>query len=61
MQNKTVRELAKKHGVMLWEIGVALGKSEATMTRWMRVELDEKRKAAMLEAIEKIANERGKR
>lgn len=61
MKNKEIREQAKAKGVKFWEIGVAMGVSEATITRWLRVELDEEKKAAMMEAIEKIANERGKR
>ena len=60
MRNHEIREQAKTKGVKFWEIGVALGISEATMTRWLRVELDKEKKAAMMEAIEKIASERGK-
>lgn len=61
MRNHEIREWAKEQGVKFWEIGMEMGVSEATITRWLRVELDEEKKAAMLEAIEKIARERGKR
>lgn len=61
MRNHEIRERAKEQGVKFWEIGMAMGISEATVTRWLRVELDNEKKAAMMEAIEKIANERGKR
>ena len=56
--NSEVRKRAKDRGVKLWEIGQALGVSEATVTRWLRVELSGKKRAAMLQAIDQIAAQR---
>lgn len=58
MKNKEIREQAKALGVKFWEIGVAMGVSEATITRWLRVELDNEKKVAMMKAIEQVAREK---
>jgi len=58
MKNREIREQAKAQGVKFWEIGVAMGVSEATITRWLRVELDTEKKVAMMKAIEQVAREK---
>ena len=57
MQNMTIRTAAKAAGVYLWQIADALGKSEPTLTRYLRHELDEKEQERMLQIIEKIKAE----
>ncbi len=53
--NNDVRKAAKQNGVYLYEIADALGKSEPTFNRWLRKEMNEKQKADVFTAIEKIA------
>lgn len=55
--NRTIREVAKKKGVKLWQIAAHLGISEPTITRWMRSALSPEREKRILTAIEEIAGE----
>ena len=56
--NKDIREAAKRAGVMLWEVALRLGISEATMTRKMRIEMSEEDKEKVLAAIDAVRAER---
>lgn len=58
MANIRIREAAKAHGVMLWEIAVELGISEASMTRKLRIELNDPERAKILSVIEGIATKK---
>ena len=58
MNNNEVRKALKSNGVFLWEVGNALGVSESTMTRMMRTEIPEEKKQKILEAIQRIREER---
>lgn len=58
MRNKTIREAAKKSGVFLWEIAVALNVSEATIMRKLRKELSAEETKKILNVIEQLAAEK---
>lgn len=57
MANKEVRRAARIADVPIWKIAYALGISEPTIFRWLRTELPEEKKRAMLEAIDKLSKE----
>lgn len=52
--NLDLRRAAKAAGVPLWRIALELGVSEPTLTRWLRTELDEDRRARFLAAVSKL-------
>lgn len=54
-RNMDVRGYAKEKGVYLYEVAEVLNISEPTLIRWLRTELSEDRKAAMIEAIDRVA------
>lgn len=56
--NLDVRECAKKAGIYLWQIAAAIGVSEPTFNRRMRVEMPESEKKRIFKAIEQIETER---
>ncbi len=55
--NLDVREQAKKAGVYLWQIAAAIGVSEPTFNRRMRVEMPENEKERVKQVINHIAAE----
>lgn len=55
MVNKEIRKAARIADVPMWKVAMALGVSEPTIFRWLRTELPEDKKAAMMAAIEKLA------
>lgn len=57
MQNKEIRELAKKNGIPLWKIAYKAGISEGTIIRWLRFELSEEKRQMFLGIIADIASE----
>ena len=58
MNNSDVRTAAKSAGVFLYEVAVAMGISEPTMTRKLRFELSDNEKKPIFEAIERIRTEK---
>lgn len=54
-RNLDVRTYAKEKGVYLYEVAEVLNISEPTITRWLRAELTDERKAAIIEAIDRVA------
>lgn len=52
--NKSFRESARRAGVPLWRVAIALGVSEATLTRMLRVELPEEKTAQLLCIVDEI-------
>lgn len=56
--NVDVRERASRSGVYLWQIAAAIGVSEPTFIRKMRVELPESEKKRIFKVIEDIETER---
>ena len=60
MNNSDVRTAAKSAGVFLYEVAVAMGISEPTMTRKLRFELSDNEKKPIFDAIERIRTEKQK-
>lgn len=54
-RNMDVRTYAKEKGVYLYEVAEVLNISEPTIMRWLRAELTDERKAAIIEAIDRVA------
>jgi len=52
-----VRNAARSAGVPLWKVAVAIGVSEPTLTRWMRVPLSEDKEKRVMEAIAELGKE----
>lgn len=50
-----IREYAAKNSVYLWEIALALGISEPTMTRKLRTELPEREREMIIRVINELA------
>ena len=59
LKNAEVRRAARARGIPLWKIAEKLGISEASMTRWLRVELSEERRSAIFRAIAALSREEG--
>lgn len=55
--NLDVRECAKKAGIYLWQIAAAIGVSEPTFNRRMRVEMSETEKEQVKEVINCLEKE----
>ena len=53
--NEELRNRIKAAGLRQWQIATAIGVSEWTFTRWMRVELSEERKRIVLDAIAQLS------
>ena len=53
--NQEIREYAAKNSVYLWEIALALGISEPTMTRKLRTELQEHDREMIIRIINELA------
>lgn len=56
-ENKTVRRAARSAGVPLWRVAAAVGVSEPTLTRWLRVPLTEDKEKRIMAAIYNLAKE----
>ena len=56
--NQDIRNYARIKGVFLYEVGKALGISEPTITRKLRVELSKDEKAKIFQIIDAIAAEK---
>lgn len=55
--NLDVRECAKKAGIYLWQIAAAIGVSEPTFNRRMRVEMPETEKEQIKKVIRRLEAE----
>ena len=53
--NQEIREYAAKNGVYLWEIALAMGISEPTMTRKLRTELPDRGREEIMRIINDLA------
>ncbi len=58
-ENQTVRRAARSAGVPLWRVAAAIGVSEPTLTRWMRVPLSEDKERHIMAAIAALEREAG--
>lgn len=56
-ENKTVRRTAHSAGVPLWRVAAAVGVSEPTLIRWLRVPLTEDKEKRIMAAINELAKE----
>lgn len=55
MANEDIRKEIKSAGVRHWQVADAIGISDTTFTRWLRKELPDDKKVAVLSAIRKIS------
>lgn len=56
-ENQTVRRAARSAGVPLWRVAAAIGVSEPTLTRWLRVPLPEGKEQRIMAAISALEQE----
>lgn len=56
-ENQTVRRAARAAGVPLWRVAAAIGVSEPTLTRWLRVPLQEDKEKRVMAAIAALERE----
>lgn len=54
MANREIRDLILKHRLRHYEVSAQLCVSECTLSRWLRKELSEDKKAEIVEAINKL-------
>lgn len=57
MENKAVRRAARAAGIPLWRVAAAVGVSEPTLTRWLRVPLPADKEQRVMAAISELAKE----
>lgn len=57
MKNDIIRKKARENRVPIWKIALALGISEATMTRRLRVELPAEERNVICSIIDQLALE----
>ncbi|MEN6620925.1 MAG: hypothetical protein ABFD50_05200 [Smithella sp.] len=55
--NKKLQLYMYGKGIRQWQVAENLGIAEETLSRWMRHELSDDKKAAILTAIEKLSKE----
>ncbi len=58
-ENQGVRRAARASGVPLWRVAAAIGVSEPTLTRWLRVPLPEDKERRIMAAIAVLEQEAG--
>lgn len=58
-ENQTVRRAARSAGVPLWRVAAAIGVSEPTLTRWLRVPLAEDKERRIMATIAELEQEAG--
>lgn len=54
MNGQDVKDLLRKERLYQWELAAALQISEFTLSRWLRGALDDERKEAILQAIDRL-------
>ena len=55
MANEKIKSILKERKIPQWRIAVELGISEATLTRWLRVELTPDKQGLLIAAVQRIA------
>lgn len=58
-ENQNVRRAARVAGVPLWRVAAAIGVSEPTLIRWLRVPLPEDKEQRVMAAIAALEQEAG--
>lgn len=56
MKNEQLRKLIRDCRLRHYEVAAALGVSEYTLSRWLRVELSEERAAQIRDAVWKVVS-----
>ena len=56
-ENQDVRCAARSAGIPLWRVAMAIGVSEPTLTRWLRVPLPEDKEGRIMKAIAELEKE----
>lgn len=56
--NKEIRQAISESGAYHWQVAEQLGVHETTLSRWLRVELNESNKQAILKALDELNKER---
>ena len=56
--NADIREKAKQAGVYLWEVAAEYGMNDGNFSRKLRLELPQEEKQRILEAIDRLAQEK---
>ena len=56
-ENESVRKAARVAGIPLWRVATAIGVSEPTLTRWLRVPLPEDKEQRVMAAIAALEQE----
>ena len=54
MENKEIRETIEKKRLRYWEVAREVGIDPATLSRWLRVELDDEKRQRVQDAIDKL-------
>ena len=54
MANDEIRRSAKENRIPHWKLALELGISEATLTRWLRVEMSDEKKQQISDAMYRI-------
>lgn len=58
MYNKDIREAAKRAGIHLWQVAEVYGVNDGNFSRKLRKELPPEEKQRILEAIDRLAQEK---
>lgn len=58
MYNREIREAAKRASVHLWQVAEACGVNDGNFSRKLRKELPQEEKQRILEAIDRLAQEK---
>lgn len=58
--NHEIRRALRTNGVRHWELARAMGVSEATLCKWLRVEVNEEKRELMMKNIVFLAELRNK-
>ena len=56
-ENKTIRDIAKAHGIRLWQIAEVYGCNDGNFSRKLRRELPESEQQRIMEIIKSLAKE----
>jgi transcriptional regulator with XRE-family HTH domain len=59
MCNELTKRAIREAGIYQYQVAAKLGVSEMTLIRWLRTELPEKKRKAIIEAVEEVKNEVG--
>ena len=55
--NADIKALMKERKVCQWKVALTIGISEQSLIRWLRTELPEEKKTAIVAAIEQLSKE----